>query len=324
MLNIIWNKKSIKDEFGEKGAQKLKNAFNSVKGEIFDTTPDLVSEIVANSKKDSSFLIIGGDHLFPFYKAENPTRDGDDIIWTDNFYASTDDDPLLPERPIGRLPDGGDLDFLIEKIHSIHYPENDEIRRDETFGLSAAVWVESSRNVYRVISKRKLLASPPESTHSIGIDGRTDMFYFNLHGSDKTNKWYGQGNGKYPIALAPENIPELGKAIVFTEACYGAYTIQKSISDSIALTFLKRGVRYFVGSTTIAYGPPVPPPTEADLIGALFFKEIVKGEKVGNALLNAKVKFFKEMIDKQGFLDGNDRKTLLQFVLYGNPEGRLI
>ncbi len=325
MLNIVWNKKRVEEKYGKEGVKSISKALNKIKkAEIIDTTPEDLSDIVCDSEKLDSFLIVGSHKLFPFYEVDNPTTDGDRIVWTDNFYGSTDDDPLLPERAIGRLPDGGNLDFLIKQIKKIGKTKNKCGPRENTFGLSAAVWEDASRNIYRIISDKELLLSPPETTDTIEIDKNTRMLYFNLHGSDKTNKWYGQGSGRYPVALSPVNITKLRDAVVYTEACYGAYTIDKEISESLALTFLEKGTKCFVGSTTVAYGPRVPPPTEADLLASFFFHEILKGNKFGFALLNAKHEFFKKMIDEQGFLDGNDKKTLLQFVLYGNPEDRII
>ncbi|MCK4420912.1 hypothetical protein KAW48_03860, partial [candidate division WOR-3 bacterium] len=324
MLNIIWNRKTVK-KFKKGWMESIEGALSSIeKARVFDTTPKRLRDIVKDSKGDDSFLIIGGHKLFPFYEVRNPTNDRDRVVWTDNLYGSTDDDPLLPERSIGRLPDGGDLGFLLKKIRSIEEFLDNDTFIDTTFGLSAAVWEDASRNIYKIISDRELLLSPPENTKTIKIGEDVDIFYFNLHGSDKSNKWYGQADGRYPIALSPDNIPGLNNAVVFTEACYGAYTIDKGISDSIALTFLKNGVQCFIGSTTVAYGPPIPPPTEADLLTTLFFEKILRGNKFGISLLNAKQEFFRKMMNEQGFLDGDDKKTLLQFVLYGNPEGRFL
>ncbi len=324
MLKIIWNKKNVEKKYGKRRAKRIKEVLGKIKeAEEIDITPEDLSEIVHNSKKGDSFIIIGGHTLFPFYKVNNPTRDGDRIVWTDNFYGSTDDDSLLPERAVGRLPDGKDINFLLQQIENVGKTQNKSAFKGNTFGLGAAVWEDASRNIYKIISNKEFLLSPPETTDTIKIEKNTEILYFNLHGSDRTNKWYGQGDGRYPVALSLDNIPGLKNSIIFTEACYGAYIIDKELSESLALTFLKEGCRCFVGSTTIAYGPPTPPPTEADLMASLFFQEVLKGERFGIALLNAKHDFFKIMIDRQGFLDGDDKKTLLQFVLYGNPDESL-
>ncbi len=40
---------------------------------------------------------------------------------------------------------------------------------------------------------------------------------------------------------------------------------------------------------------------------------------MGDALVKAKVDFVREMNKRQDFLDGEDQKTLISFVLYGDP-----
>lgn len=320
MLNAVFDKSKIIDFFGTDETEKIETLLRRNGLKILNLKPEELMKHVKNSDSRDSFLIIGGHKLFPFYEAENPAGDGDRVVWTDNYYASTDGDPLLPERAIGRLPDGNNPDFLKNQIKKLNTKDTE---MESCFGLSAAVWKKASLYVYQVISDEKLLLSPPENHETIEISEDTGKLYFNLHGSDRSNKWYGQGDGRYPVALTPGNVPELNDALLYTEACYGAYTIGKEISQSLALTFLESGVRYFVGSTTIAYGPRKPPPAEADLIGYLFFKEVLSGKSIGESLLEAKHKFFREMIERQGFLDPNDKKTLLQFVLFGNPEGKL-
>ena len=57
----------------------------------------------------------------------------------------------------------------------------------------------------------------------------------------------------------------------------------------------------------------------ADYLAQLYWKQVLEGDAVGYALMRAKLTFAQEMTKKQGFLDGEDQKTLLSFVLYGDP-----
>jgi hypothetical protein len=96
------------------------------------------------------------------------------------------------------------------------------------------------------------------------------LIYFNVHGIDVSSEWSGdmltslQLEGEecilivYPDILKPEILKqaEVKNAIVFTEACFGAYTVGKTPDTSNALCFLNKGVLCFVGSTAIAYGEP--------------------------------------------------------------------
>jgi hypothetical protein len=56
-----------------------------------------------------------------------------------------------------------------------------------------------------------------------------------------------------------------------------------------------------------------------DLLANLVMKYLVEGQPVGTAFLKAKVDFVREMNLRQGYLDGEDQKTLISFILYGDP-----
>ncbi len=200
-----------------------------------------------------------------------------------------------------------------------------------SFGYSAAVWRRSSGEVFKPIGDaQRLFVSPP--TQSGGFDGRkiTDAFtgYYNLHGVPDGADWYGQrdlsdsGSGPdYPVALSPRDLVKNGHApsVIFSEACYGGYISNKTQDQAIALRFLEIGSQAFVGSTCVAYGSVDTPLIGADLLGYLFWKNLREGMTVGEALMSAKVQLSSEMLKRQGFLDGEDQKTLLSFVLYGDP-----
>ncbi len=202
---------------------------------------------------------------------------------------------------------------------------------DSSLGLSAEVWQEASAGVYNTIGKaRNLLLSPPTNTANIQLTKKTgpDLGYFNLHGTQDGPNWYGQKDFSndstgpdYPIALSPElfseNVPS--PKYVFSEACYGANIAQKAHDEAMSLKFLDMGTTAFVGSTCIAYGSVTMPLIAADYLAQLYWKQVLEGDAVGYALMRAKLTFAQEMTKKQGFLDGEDQKTLLSFVLYGDP-----
>jgi hypothetical protein len=154
------------------------------------------------------------------------------------------------------------------------------------------------------------------------------LSYYNLHGLEDSPEWYGQRdpyyNHKgpdYPIALRPSDIVNSGRApqIVYSEACYGANVIDKGVEDAISLKFLASGTLGVVGSTTTSYGSIAPPLIAADLLGKSFWQLLKEGFPAGEALLRAKINLAREMDKRQGYLDGEDQKTLIQFVLYGDP-----
>lgn len=203
--------------------------------------------------------------------------------------------------------------------------------KDSTLGLSAEVWQEASAGVFSTIGKvRDLLLSPPSNTSNLALSKGQgpDLGYFNLHGVQDGPNWYGQKSftnestgPDYPIALSPdlfsENVPS--PKYVFSEACYGANIADKAHDDAMSLKFLDSGTHAFVGSTCIAYGSVTMPLIAADYLADLYWKQVLEGDAVGYALMRAKLTFAQEMTRKQGFLDGEDQKTLLSFVLYGDP-----
>ena len=74
-----------------------------------------------------------------------------------------------------------------------------------------------------------------------------------------------------------------------------------------------------VGSTKISYGSITPPLIAADLLGRLFWQNLNARLSVGEALRRAKLQLASEMHKRQSYLDGEDQKTLISFVLFGDP-----
>jgi hypothetical protein len=164
------------------------------------------------------------------------------------------------------------------------------------------------------------------------VDGEriagSGLGYYNLHGLEDSPAWYGQrdpleesGLPDYPVALTPGDLRRNGRPprIIFSEACYGGLVSGKGEQESLALKFLALGALAVIGSTGIAYGSIGTPLTAADLFGNLFWQHLKAGQTVGDALVKARVDLIREMNRRQGFLDGEDQKTLISFVLYGDP-----
>lgn len=201
----------------------------------------------------------------------------------------------------------------------------------KNFGYSAAVWQKSSQSVFKTIGEtQSMLLSPPEYSGSFPCEriNYAELGYFNLHGLVDSADWYGQPDSSggvsgvdYPVAIKPKDIHKNGKApeFIFTEACYGGHVEKKTEIDSVALRFIAIGTKAIVGSTCISYGSISSPLIGADLLGYLFWKYLKSGLRVGDAFVKAKVDFVREMNKRQDFLDGEDQKTLISFVLYGDP-----
>lgn len=322
---------------------------------------DSLDKNLQQNGRDACYvLIVGGDTIIPFYRLSNPVQDDDEYLLSDNPYASRDADFIIPERAVGRMPDAeeagigfvlaqleiamahrhepraparplGCLAFLLSLGISVKFLQF----QSNSFGYSALIWKNASASVFEAIGNpKKLLTSPPitDEVFDVNFLLGSGLNYFNLHGTKDSENWYGQKDLTYPedypmlpLALSPATIgrASVASSVVFTEACYGAYIIGKSPKTSMALRFLADGALAFVGSTVTSYGVPAPPLSNADLLGVHFWHHLADGLSLGQALMKAKVTFTNEMTERQGWLDGDDQKTLLQFVLYGDPSSYL-
>jgi tetratricopeptide (TPR) repeat protein len=312
---------------------------------------DLDKVLAKRGERIGALIIVGGNEVVPFHRLPNPTDDVDDDIMSDNPYGSLDNNYFVTNWPLGRIigEKGQDAGLLIQQLRQIvkfHMkPKSvnrvwDRIVRSFTdiftykylssFGYSASVWKRSSATVYKSLGETRLLhTSPNGKKQSLSKQDlvTNDFGYFNLHGLVDRPEWFGQrdfldppGND-YPVALTPEDLLNNGKSpkVVLTEACYGGHVFGKNENESIALKYLSLGTNVVVGSTSTSYGSVAPPLIAADLFAQLFWQHIREGYLVGECFQRAKISFVQEMMKRQGYLDGEDQKTLIQFVYYGDP-----
>lgn len=315
---------------------------------------DLDNTLQKSGERIGSVLIVGGEEVVPFHKLPNPTDDNDAEVPSDNPYGSLDSNYFIADWPVGRLPgeDGSDAGLLLTQIrNAIRYQENDArtnsifsqlmssimfwnkpwILRFTNLGYTASIWRRSSLAVFRPIGEaRNLYLSPESSQTSFKVNklANAPLAYFNLHGIEDGSEWYGQRDPvekvpgpDFPVALSPADLRKNPSVpgIVFSEACYGGHIFGKNESQSIALTLMGMGVQGLIASTTVAYGSVSTPMIGADLLGYLVMKNLKSGLAIGPAFSKAKVEFVREMNRRQGYLDGEDQKTLISFVLYGDP-----
>jgi len=321
------------------------------------TLADLDGALARRGEMIGALLIAGGEEVIPFHRLPNPTEDPDGDVPSDSPYATRDANYFVPEWPLGRLPGEAspDAGLLLEQIREIcrYHRRRDAGRRSigkvwlhwlhnifdnlvpnrtkPSFGYTAAVWRRSSLAVFRPIgAPHTVMASPPAASGSFNPQRLTgaSLGYYNLHGLEESPAWYGQRDPleqgiypDYPVALSPADLHKNGHAprFVFSEACFGGSIQNKSERDSLALKFLTMGTSGVVASTCTAYGSVSTPLIAADLLGYLFWLHLKSGQPVGAALLRAKIDLVCEMNRRQGYLDGEDQKTLISFVLYGDP-----
>jgi hypothetical protein len=302
-------------------------------------------------------LLVGGDDIVPFHPVLDPSEDQDEFVLSDHPYACTDSSHLAFERAVGRLPDeaSDDPSYLLRLITVATEAHRRRRRRSPgqrnsvcqtlegwlgrahtngattSFGYSASIWRQAAREVFSFIGQAsQLRTSPPLTSQTMPALGPISprFLYFNLHGLQDSVYWYGHRHPRYkadyplfPVALTPDNIPAVSdpRAVVFSEACYGAYTIDKEQMSSLALHFLAAQALGMVGSTALAYGGIGIPLVGADLLARAFWERVKVGHPLGEALRQAKQALVQEMLARQGYLDPEDEKALLSFVLYGDP-----
>jgi len=315
---------------------------------------DLDKALATSGERIGSLLIVGGDEVVPFHRLPNPTDDSDVSVPSDSPYGALDTNYFVSDWSVGRLPGehGADAGLLLEQLHNVvdyHRADSkpssvlDSFLRVLVFwnqswaknftnvGYTASVWRRSSLAAFRPVGEgRNLYLSPNGKTSSFDTRklAESQIGYFNVHGIEDGSEWYGQkdptensSGPDFPVALKPEDIQRMSSTprIVYCEACYGGHIFEKTEGESIALSMLGKGVMAMISSTTISYGSVTTPLIGADLVGYLILKNLRDGLSVGSALVKAKVEFVREMNRRQGYLDGEDQKTLISFVLYGDP-----
>jgi len=315
---------------------------------------DLDRALARRGEMIGALLIVGGHKIIPFHSLPNPTDDDDPSVASDNPYAVSDENYLAPEWPVGRLPCDGDADVLVRQLREAAVAHAYAARvagpierlrawlrarfgrlfagRARALGYSASIWRKASMAVFRAIGDpQALVTSPPAVAGALPAQAvrPSTLSYYNLHGVEDAPEWFGHrdplrdpdGETEFPVALRPQDIVNGGRApkVVFTEACYGAHVQDRTAENAIALKFLSSGAHAVVGSTEVSYGSVTPPLIAADLLGRYFWDQLTQGLPVGEALRRAKLSLAAEMHRRQGYLDGEDQKTLISFVLYGDP-----
>lgn len=283
-----------------------------------------------------SYLLVGGGDLIPLFTLADPTNT-DGHIFSDRPYGASGSglEAVIAGQlsPVGRLPGepgSNDPDALFFQIESMLRAHALPSPGGGVFALAADCWRESTQQILEALgTKAKLIKlSEPVRLGDFDTDWLKDrpFVHFNLHGRPHDAYWRGTGrpSWKRRRAVQPtdfEHAPVDG-AVVFAQCCYGARTRDRTRETSIALTLLSRGVRGFVGCLETSYGVDgerLKDLEESDIVAYHFWRLLHAGERIGQALFNAERLFAKEALASPAGLDADDRKTLLTFVLFGDP-----
>ena len=290
---------------------------------------------VYQARRPDYLMLLGATDVIPHQDLRNPLygeHDPDQFAWGDIPYACEapySNDPknfIGPTRVLGRLPDvtaGSDPKYLAGLLSAAIGWSS--LSRDDyisSFGISAKVWKDSTalslKNAFGTAANLKL--SPPGGSAWPAAELGRHSHFINCHGALSTPHFFGQSGASFPKALNAALIA--GKitsgTVIAAECCYGAELYDPAQAEhqqtGIANTYLESGAYGFLGSSTIAYGPPSGN-ANADLICQYFFESVLRGASLGRATLEARQEFAKSAPE----LDPADLKTMVQFNLLGDP-----
>ncbi len=303
---------------------------------VYPRDPEEIRRLIGEAERSvlegrtASIWLMGGDVLLPHFRLSNPADDTDEEILSDAPYASPTGDPFSPSRSVGRLPHlDGSADAFVALIRRNSEPQRLLCPDDcpVAAGYTASIWREASERVLAGITDvGALRLSPPWELGDYPFVRRqaAAIRYFNLHGKPDGTTWHGHLDPAVPadfadvppaLRLVDITSEEARGSIVATESCYGAAMSPRSI----AARFLRLGAASLLGSTAMSYGALASPISGADLLVRDFLALCAASGPLGEALLRARLTFARAMMERQGFLDAEDQKTLLSFTLLGNP-----
>lgn len=377
----------------EAGFERIEAVKASVPEQIRGVINAALPNERGNPALPDSVFIIGGPDIIPFCRLPNPSFDSDREVLSDNPYGTKDSAYLLPERVVGRIPDGSEQNpaFLLQQLAGIIRRQRLELispkvltplplrmlegllpsrarqsiaALDNTlqfeqdwlelnmgkgeqfldtgragkmppFFYSAEAWKQSTETLRRFLFNDSPIAfSPPMQAQNFDARQleRARLLHFNLHGFQNTSNWYGQSQASrlvtspslssLPLAFTPDLAAGVKSSgtVVFSEACYGSFMAGKKVNESVALTLLAGGASAVVASTVISYGSAGEELSCAGHLAYYFWRGVLtQGYTFGRALQAAKIEYARERLGAGHNLTGDDAKTLLEFVLLGDP-----
>lgn len=349
-----WNQNV--DYTNENTANTVANAIDTIIGTKYDKLSPCTTKIfgVCLSKSHPSYLmIIGGDEIIPFYRAndanfvngESGSYTSNDPVLnmfkhnyfpTDNVYSDMDDDWNMgnPELSTGRISAASADDMRQLILNGITGPSN----------INTAV--VASRNGYdtkdKIVSKlnEKNINVLNDIENPVTVENETwtkndlttimkNGFKIFVHGGHADYDWLDSGINTNDIIIVDMNDAiNNNRPLVAVGGCHGGLTTAVDSSynayDNIAWAFIHHGASGFLGSGSLVYGS-VGEYDWADLFlpyGERLFNDyfdyLITGDEatrpVGEALKLAERKYNPGLS-----IEGEDRKAVVQFILYGVP-----
>jgi hypothetical protein len=236
---------------------------------------------------------------------------------------------------VGRIPDlpaSSDPSWLISCLDVASQWKS---RSASAYGtdlfVCCAEWIGAGEECVDFIARptNRLLGSPPTGDASKSIRTRhgARLHMIKCHGAPNDSFFYGQKGPNYPDALKSTSLVKRTKpgTVVGAMCCFGASifdpldpTAAHPSEFPIPSIYLRQGAYGFFGSTCTAW-VGVTSMMCADWIVATALKSMLNGASLGRALLEGKQDFIRWTESQGNDLDAADEKTLLQFILLGDP-----
>jgi beta-lactamase superfamily II metal-dependent hydrolase len=325
-LLVLTNRNALAENIGAEEADAalaaLKGAGHTVVDSIVtgaeaDGAAAQAKRLLNQNPGVAGVLLIGGYDVVPAQRVDAlPPRlrkrfavnsDADDfIVWSDDAYGDSEGD-ALPEFPVSRIPDGRSAELLFTALQAgmtAVAPRSTGLRNvarpfaDDIYAQlpAAAQMLQSGPVVFN-----------PSAPYSLDAE----RVYVMLHGSDAdVSRFWGEDNGHFPVAMDVDNVPSHPGMVAFTGCCWGALPVRTKAKDftpdhplgswtpglSIALTFLKRGARAFVGCTGSHYSPTrAPYGYFGGPMHDAFWRHYGVGRGPAESLFNAKAEYMKNI-----------------------------
>jgi hypothetical protein len=292
------------------------------------------------------------DVLNPAY---DQSGDDDEMVPTDNPYASSKRfrpskriSYLVPDRVIGRIPDmlpdpgkegrNSDPAWFVDYLRTARSWK----AQPDTFYARAlyAICTREAKGAaldclkYIAREESRLFVCPSTTDGSSrarkGLSAPVHMI--KCHGSQFRSAFYGEKETdkqiKFLKALRSPTLESrlTSATLVTTMCCYGAQIYSPSDPKAkyvdewpLASTYLRKGALAFVGATMKAWvGFPLEKKW-ADVLAADYLKNVLAGSSTGRAFLDSKTAYAYSIIDQGRILSLADEKTLIEYVLLGDP-----
>jgi hypothetical protein len=316
---------------------------SAVDGRITAAKVKTALDALVNRLRPDYIVLVGADDVVPLFVVTNPSaaEDNEPTVPTDNPYASsqpfssgTRASYLIPDRVVGRIPDlpgTSDPAWLLDYLQSAtQWQSTPPASYAKDLLVCADAWKGGGQACATYIGRSgDLLLSPPAVTASSQLRARHGALLqmIKCHGSPGDSQFYGQKGSAYPpvvrsTALRGRTKPQ---AVIGAMCCYGASVFDPSDPANvhpgeppIPSVYLRQGAYGFLGSTNTAWvgGPSM---MGADWVVASFLRGVLGGASLGRAALEGKQDFLRWIQQQGNDADAADEKTLLQFVLLGDP-----